>query len=133
MGKRVSIEDHVAISDLWGRYCWLIDEGRADEWVALWTEDGVFADFGPNPMVGSEALKSMSIGFAASGGKSRHMAGNLHCDYGENENIVIARFYNLVTDWAKGGSFKLMGICQATLVRDGHGWKIKRNDVRMLM
>lgn len=132
MGKRVSTEDHVAISDLMGRYCWLIDDGLADEWAALWTEDGVFAGFGPNPLVGREALKALPRGAGASGGKSRHLVGNLHCNYGETENIVIARFYSLVTDWTKGGSFKVLGICQATLVRDGDGWKIQRNEVRLL-
>jgi hypothetical protein len=133
MRKRVSTEDFVAISDLWGRFCWLVDEGQVDEWGDMWAEDGVATGAGPNPLVGREALKSIPRAFAESGGKMRHMVGNLHCDYGETENIVIARFYNFGTNWVKGGSFGAIAICQATLVRDGHDWKIKRNDVRILM
>ena len=37
----VSTEDYVSISDHFARYCWAVDEGDEDGWIALWAEDGV--------------------------------------------------------------------------------------------
>lgn len=132
MTQRVSVEDYIAISDFWGRYCWMVDENRADEWVALWTEDGVFTGMGPEPLVGREALRAIpAASFAQSGGAMRHAYANLYLDYGETKDVVIAHLYNMVTNWKSGGAFQVMAVCKATLVRDGDGWKVKRNDVVM--
>ena len=45
----ISTDDYVAIQDLLGNYCWLVDEGDESGWTALWTEDGTFIGFGPQP------------------------------------------------------------------------------------
>jgi hypothetical protein len=128
--KRVTAEDQVAIGDCLGRYCWHADEGDVQKWLALWTEDGVFALAGMPPMVGYEALKYVPVSVAA--GKMRHSYSNLHCDYGATDDTIIARYYNLVTSWENGGAFKSMIIGELTCVRDGNAWKIKRNDVRAI-
>ena len=132
----VSTDDWVGVSDFLGRYCWLVDDGRADEWLALWAPDGVFAGFGPDPIVGHEQLRAIPTdAFRDYGGQMRHLVGNLSCSYGDDRDTVKARFYNYVTVWGgqpAAGHF-VMAICEMTLMRTGDSWKIKRNDVRLLM
>lgn len=125
----VSVEDFVAISDHMGRYCWAVDEGDAEGWAALWTDDGVFTGVSPEPIVGREALKDVPRNaYAGAGGKLRHLIGNLHCDYLDGRDTVRARYYNLVTSWIDGGRFSCIAIATVVLVRDSGGWLIKRND-----
>jgi hypothetical protein len=124
----VSPEDFVAISDHMGRYCWTVDECDEEAWVALWTEDGVFTGVFPEPLVGREALKAVPRSAKQmANGRLRHIIGNLHCDYRGGRDTVLARYYNLVTDWVEGGRFNCMATCQVTLVRDGPGWLVARN------
>jgi SnoaL-like domain len=128
----ITTEDYVSVSDLLGSYCWRVDEGNADEWLKLWTEDGTFAGGTPEPLVGHEQLKMVVAMSNQSNGNLRHMVGNLHCSYGDTPDTILARFYNLVTDWTGGGSFKVFATCNATIVRSGDGWKVKRNDTNLL-
>jgi hypothetical protein len=55
----ISTEDYVAVSDHLARYCWGVDEGDEDGWIALWTEDGVFTGVTPEPVVGRENLRQV--------------------------------------------------------------------------
>jgi hypothetical protein len=90
---------------------------------------------GPQPVIGRERLKTIphnTFPGTTDRGKVRHLIGNLHCTYGSTRDIVIARYYNLVSNWAQGGSLVVMAICEATLVRIGAGWQIKRNDLTLL-
>lgn len=125
----VSTDDYVAISDHLGRYCFAVDGGDEDGWVALWTEDGVFTGIRPEPVVGREALKDVPRDeWKQAGGKMRHLVGNLFCDYQGDENTVVAQYYNFVSSYMDGGRFTCMAICKVLLVRSGKGWLIKRND-----
>ncbi len=130
----VSTDDYVSVSDFFGRYCWRVDEGDEEGWAALWAEDGVFAGVMPEPVVGREALKMIPRGaFAGSGGKLRHHVGSLNCDYegagdGDNRDVVIARYYNLVTNWMQGGAFTCFATSTARLLRNGDSWLIARSD-----
>lgn len=126
----VTTEDFVAISDHLGRYCWAVDDGDEEGWVALWTEDGVFTGATPEPCVGREALKGVPrYEKQLANGRMRHQTGNLHCDYVESDrDTVRARYYNLVTLWVDTPKFTAMAVCEAILVRNGSGWLIKRND-----
>ena len=126
----VTTDDYVSISDLLGRYCWRVDEGDEEGWAALWTEDGVFTGVTPEPVVGREALKAIPRdAYAGASGKLRHLVGNLHCDYQEGgTDVVIARYYNLVTNWLQGGGFTCLALSTVRLVRTGEGWLISRND-----
>ncbi|HEY3653775.1 MAG TPA: nuclear transport factor 2 family protein [Steroidobacteraceae bacterium] len=124
----VATEDFVAISDHLGRYCLATDGNDPDGWVALWAEDGVFIGIGAGPIVGHAALREVLRKEWDAGLRMRHLIGNLHCDYQGGKNTVLARYYNLVTNWAQGASFRCMAQCQVLLVRNGDGWLIKRND-----
>ena len=131
MSKKVSLEDRAEISDVLARYCFFVDEGRSDAWADLWTDDGVFVGIAPEPIEGREALK-MIPGWSLSGG-CRHKLVNLILEYGDTDNDMVVRCYNLVTGWLNDASFNSFAVARYTLVRVGDTWKIKSNRVRMLM
>lgn len=132
MGQRVSTDDYVAIADHFGRYCFLIDTGQAEEWAALYTEDGVFEGSAtPAPLAGRAALTAFAQAtYANAKGRMRHTAGNLNCVYGASRDEVKAKLYNNVDTWAPGGQ-PVLAVCEITLVRAGDGWRIKRNSYEM--
>jgi hypothetical protein len=125
MSSVVRSADYIAISDFVARYCWLVDHGRADEWVGLWTSDGVFIGAGPDPVVGREALRAVVEHVVRS--KMRHHYGNLYCEYLGDENTVRARYYNQITRWEAGGSLMSLVLTELTLVRSDDSWLIKLN------
>lgn len=129
----VSTDDYVAIADHLARYCWLVDEGDEDGWIALWSEDGVFTGVAPEPIAGREALRQVvRMNLATGGGKTRHMVANLACDYHEGaRDTVMARYYNFVTSWTQGARMTVMAMCKVLLVRSAGGWLIRRNDAEM--
>lgn len=131
----VSTEDHVAVADHLARYCWAIDEGDEEGWIALWAQDGVFTGIFPEPVVGREALRGVVRQSQASGARmTRHMVANLFCDYREGRDQVLASYYNFVTNWAQGGKMTVMALSRVLLERqEGSGWLIRRNDTDMLI
>lgn len=130
----VSTEDHIAVSDHLARYCWLIDEGDEDGWVALWTEDGVFTGVAAEPVAGREALRTVvRMSNAGGTGTTRHMVANLFCDYQDGRDQVLASYYNLVTNWAQGAQIRVLALSRVLLDRHGGSWLIRRNDSTMIM
>ena len=66
-------------------------------------------------------------------GTARHHVGSLWCEYEEgNRDVVIARYYNLVSSWVKGGVFAGHANSTVRLVRHGGSWLIARNDTTMM-
>lgn len=131
----VSMEDYVAVQDHMGRYCHAIDEGRADDWVAHFTEDGVFAGFTPEPLVGREAVRVIAVNaFKDNDGTMCHVAANMYCDYGDDKDTILASLYNYVTTWmsGQGGRSFVMAKCKLVLKRNGSGWLIKSNHISIL-
>jgi ketosteroid isomerase-like protein len=133
----VSTADHIAISDHLARYCWAVDEGDEEGWIALWTEDGVFTGVAPAPIEGREALRGVvKMAQSLGPGMMRHMITNLMCDYmGGNmdgRDRVLAAYYNLVTHWNDGARFALLALSKVQLVRTGEAWLIARNDTTVL-
>lgn len=139
----ISTEDYVAISDHLARYCWAVDEGDEEGWIALFTEDGVFTGVTPEPVVGREALRQVvRMGQASGPGMTRHMVANLACDYQsgadgqDGRDVVLARYYNFVTNWAQGARIQVLAMSRVLLERagaeNGGGWLIRRNDSTVL-
>jgi 3-phenylpropionate/cinnamic acid dioxygenase small subunit len=127
--KKVSVEDRLEVNDILARYCWHVDEGDAEEWADLWTEDGVFAGVTPEPIRGREQLKFVP-GTSLSGG-CRHNLINVVIDYGDTEDEITVRCYNLVFSWMAGGAINCNAVALYKLVRRGDTWKIKSNQVRL--
>lgn len=134
MGERVSTDDHVAIADLLGRYCLHIDEGAADDWAGLFTEDAVFeGPANPQPLVGRQVLRDFAAAtYASAQGRARHMVANLNCVYGASRDELQARFYNQITVWGEGGRPMALAICDMSFARVGGEWRIRRNRYQLL-
>jgi SnoaL-like protein len=135
-GRRVSMEDWVSVSDQLGRYAQHLDNGAADDFVALFTEDGVI-DTGvlPEPIAGSAALHTF-VGTTyeySERGQLRHLTGSLYCEYGASRDEIAARFYNLVTGWSGGiGTVRYLSLARATLVRRAGGWLIQHLELKLM-
>ncbi len=121
----VSIEDQLAIRDLLARYCWLIDDGKGDEWAALWTENGSFTGI-PDPLEGRNALRQMPGGFhGISQGKLRHHMNNVLIQAGAHRDEAMVKAYSMVSDWRDGGKLLTFAKVNFVLSRRGADWKIQ--------
>lgn len=127
--KIVSLEDRSAVMDLLARYCFYVDEGMIEAWLALWEEDGVFFGTRSAPVIGHEALRGSPEGSLAGG--MRHYLCNVFLDYDQNKDEIIAIGYNLILGWKEAPSIFANAVVRYTLVRRGNGWKIKSNQVRL--
>lgn len=131
----VSSEDYAAVVDHIARYCWKVDAGDGDGWADLWTADGVFSGISPKPIVGRDALRQVPIGIKATFGDTMaHAAASIYCGYAESTDTVHAHLYNLVTTWGANPAPKLATLarCRMTLVRNGAGWLISKNEANLL-
>ena len=61
----LSVEDRLAIQELYARYCWAIDTGDPDALVATYTSDGAFEPPTGQVIAGHEALRTWAIARAA--------------------------------------------------------------------
>lgn len=130
---RVSTDDWVSISSFMGDYCWLMDDGLGDDWSALWEPEGEFVGIAPEPIRGREALAKVAFEtMRQRGGNLRHLFGNLTARYDGDRDTVQARFYNYVSAWGEDAGNFTMALCEATFVRNGESWLIRRNAVRLL-
>lgn len=71
----LSVEDHLAIQQLYARYNHAIDSGNGPGWADAFAEDGVFSS-ATGTFTGSEQLSQFASGFA-SRLKARHWTNNL--------------------------------------------------------
>lgn len=71
----LSVDDHIAIQQLYARYNHAIDSGNGEGWAAAFTEDGVFSS-ATGTFTGGEQLSQFASGFA-SRIKARHWTNNL--------------------------------------------------------
>jgi hypothetical protein len=59
--SRPSVEDHLALLDLWSRYCMTMDRGDVDGYVQLFTPDAVYTVFG-REFVGHDGVRELLNG-----------------------------------------------------------------------
>lgn len=71
----LSVEDQLAIQQLYAKYNHALDFGNVEGWVATFTPDGTFAS-GANSFKGGEQLAAFATGFS-SRMKARHWTNNL--------------------------------------------------------
>ncbi|MEO8540141.1 MAG: nuclear transport factor 2 family protein [bacterium] len=71
----LSVEDQLSIQQLYAKYNHAIDFGKAAEWAATFTPDGVF-NSGNGTFAGTEQLTGFCSGFATQL-KARHWTNNL--------------------------------------------------------
>ena len=131
---KMSVEDWTEIANLIGRYQWLLDEGDAAGWAALFTDDGEVLGVGQE-VKGAEALKGAAAAtFGGYQGRMRHSLGTLWIEHDQDRDHAIARYYALVTTWnpEPGPELFNLGRCTAELRRVDDAWKIKSNSIGSL-
>ena len=120
----LSIADRLDIQDLFARYCFLVDQGKADEWTALFSPDGVFDVPGLAHMVGPAQIRQIAEMVASkSQGKWRHQITNLLAEP-DGENGARVTMYSLVTDWSGAGSVGTFNDYTGRLRKIAGQWRI---------
>lgn len=123
--RPLSIEDRLDIHDLFARYCFLVDQGKADEWTALFTPDGVFDVPGLANMVGSAQIRQIAEMVAGkSQGKWRHQITNLLAEAGGTPDVANVTMYSLVTDWSGAGTVGTFNDYSGRLRKIAGVWRI---------
>lgn len=105
---RLEISERIDIQDMFALYCFLVDQGRADEWAALFTPDAVFDVPGFRRWQGHAGMRELvDMIYANSKGMWRHQLTNILAEAGEEPGTANIRMYGMVTDWEqeKLGSF----------------------------
>ena len=124
--QKVPIEDRVDIDNLFSAYAYTLDDGDADAWVALYTEDGVFDVPGLARFEGQEGLHDIAdIVISGAQGNWRHMGTNVLVTPGANADEVAVRLRTLVTDWNLEPAGLQFNDYEGTLVRVDGRWRIK--------
>ena len=60
-----TIEDRIAIEDLYADYVWALDSGNVAAFLKLFTDDGVFGDTADNRYIGHDAIRGYVSGLIA--------------------------------------------------------------------
>lgn len=124
----LSVDDQLAIQQLYARYNHAIDFGDGDGWAGCFTPDGVFNGGGGGPQTGSEALKAFAGGFA-SRMKARHWNTNLVVD-GDGD-AANGKCYLMLMNLADGKASPLVtAVYHDQLKKTGDGWKFTSRSVQ---
>jgi uncharacterized protein (TIGR02246 family) len=123
----LSVEDQLAIQQLYGTYNHAIDFGDAAGWAATFTPDGVF-NGGGGTHTGTEALKGFVDGFA-SRMKARHWISNLVFD--GDGNTANGKCYLLLLNLADGKATPLVtAVYHDELKKTADGWRFASRSVK---
>ncbi len=123
----LSVEDHIAIQQLYARYNHAIDFGHADDWAATFTDSGVF-NSGQGTFTGTDQLKGFVAGFAAQL-KARHWTNNLVLA-GDGQTAT-GSCYLLLWRLQTGQPTNLLisGLYNDTLAKTAAGWRFTNRAV----
>jgi 3-phenylpropionate/cinnamic acid dioxygenase small subunit len=132
-----SLADRLAIINHVTAYSFLIDEGRWDEWYALFSEDILFETtapcFGTISVKGKKAFrKFVDVRFRGPGSETndtahRHTMGNVHVAE-QTETTAEVRTYLLISNAHADGKFYVFtsGTYSASLEKRDGKWTITR-------
>jgi hypothetical protein len=124
----LSVEDQLAIQQLYARYNHAIDFGDADGWAACFTPDGVFNGGPGGSQKGTEALKGFASGMAKQI-KARHWNTNLIID-GSGDS-ASGKVYLMLMNLAEGKATPLItAVYHDELKRTGQGWLFTSRSVQ---
>jgi hypothetical protein len=126
----IALIDWMEINEFLSRYCWAIDEGDAETFASLWTEDGALTGV-LQPRHGRAELEALALeNFERHGRRMRHVYSNLICEYGPaGAGEVRVRFYNHARVLGEGARSLGLALCHATVVRIDGQWFMRSNDV----
>jgi hypothetical protein len=130
--KKISVEDYVAIQQLYAEFNTALDTGQADRYAATWTEDGEFtggrtAEDGskePVPRTPNVRGKDQIWQMGQRGGTgSRHFVANLVVTPTADGATATA---HLILMNAHDTTISATAIYNDTLVKTKDGWKFKK-------
>ncbi len=123
----LSVEDQLAIQQLYARYNHAIDFGRAEEWANCFTADGVFSSGAAGEYTGRDALTEFAKGFS-SRIKGRHWTNNLVLE-ADGDGARGSCYLQLLRLGGESPVIMLTGVYEDALVRTPEGWKFSRRTV----
>ncbi len=124
--KQLDLSDRIDIQDLFSLYGYLVDDNRGDDWVALFTEDGVFDVPGLERFQGRDQVRKV-IDMVASGsqGRWRHQLTNVLAEPGDEPETANVRMNGLVTDWSVEPATMTFNDYTARLRKVDGQWRIE--------
>jgi len=129
----MSLEDRLAISDLFVRYATALDEGDVETVVDCFTDDATLESPVIGAIAGHPAIRAFAARFAAQragGVQFRHMITNIAAEIEPGGDRARATAYLLVFITRDGQSRRLPpGRYQCETVRKGGAWRFSRRVV----
>ena len=126
----LSVEDQLAIQQLYARYNHAIDSGEGDSWAACFTPDGVFSS-GSGTFAGTTALGEFATAFSARL-KARHWTNNLVLD-GVGEGAAAGTCYLALFRLTPGekppATILTTAIYRDELAKAGGEWRFTKRTV----
>ncbi len=128
-----SIEDRLAISDLFVRYTTALDAGDVETVVDCFTEEAALESPVIGSIAGRDAIRAFAERFAAQragGVQFRHMITNIAAEIEDSGNRARASAYLLVLITQDGKSRTLPpGRYECEVVKQGGAWRFQRRVV----
>ena len=130
-----SIEDKFAIEELVARYNQALDQGRFEDFLACWAEDGVFDGLG-GPYVGKPAIRKFTDTYderyrlRLNGLK--HFTVNILSRI-DGDHATSSSHLQLVTTGSKGARILFTGRYEDELRREAGEWRFTRRKLHQDM
>ena len=126
-----SIEDRLAISDLFVRYTTALDQGDVETVVDCFTENAVLESPVIGVIAGRDAIRAFADRFAAQragGTQFRHMITNIVAEVEGDRALASAYLLVLITQDGKSRSLP-PGRYECEVVKQGGAWRFSRRVV----
>lgn len=122
---KLSTEDRLELADLYARYSWAFDEGRAGEWAALFAPDGAFVMPGRAKLTGHDELRAFAARMHGQNAGIRHLVSGLTIEPGGEG--ARGRAYVVVLVPAEGSGFRALtqGSYDDRFVSRPEGWRFQ--------
>ena len=91
----LSAEDHAAIQNLAGRYSQALDDGDAEVWASVWTDDGVMEMVAQERWITGDSLRALAAGRDGSTPQARHMPSTFVID-GAGDEASMSSYVTVV-------------------------------------
>lgn len=127
----LSVEDQLAIQQLYAKYNHSIDSGRGADWAATFAADGVFDSGTSGVFTGTEQLKGFGDGFATRL-KARHWTNNLliQGDGAKATGTCYLVLFRLTPGERPPAGILITGIYNDELARGADGaWRFTKRSV----
>lgn len=121
--------DRAEILNLLERYCWTVDHRQWDDWLACFTEDGVFAVRGQN-LVGRAAIRAYVEGSVGRYRLLRHLTHQPSVTITGPGEATARCYFELRGITERGQDVEALGSYEDALVKTDGGWRFKRRTAR---